>query len=84
MNASLDAAAKMGKKPIVFLHYPPVMGGRECPELMQVLCDRGIDTCYYGHVHGPGIRSAVHGEYGGVRFQLISADALHFCPFKIL
>lgn len=84
LNASLDAAAKMGKKPIVFLHYPPVVGGTECPELMQALRDRGIDTCYYGHIHGPGIRSAQNGEYGGIHFRLISADALHFCPFKIL
>ena len=84
LNASLDAAEKLGKKPLVFLHYPPVCNGQECPEMMQALRDRGIATCYYGHVHGPGIRTAVNGEYGGIHFHLISADALHFCPFKVL
>ena len=84
LHASLDAAEKMGKKPLVFLHYPPVAGGVECPEIMEALRERQIDTCYYGHIHGPGIRVAVDGEYGGIRFRLISADALRFCPLKIV
>ncbi|MBQ1210937.1 MAG: metallophosphoesterase [Clostridia bacterium] len=84
LHASLDAAEKLGRKPLVFLHYPPVCNGQECPEMMQALRDRGITTCYYGHVHGPGIRTAVNGEYSGIHFRLISADALRFCPFKVL
>lgn len=84
LNMSLDAAEKMGKKPLVFLHYPPVANGTECAELMQVLHDRQIERCYYGHIHGPGIRTALNGEYAGIQFRLISADAIHFCPFKIL
>ena len=84
LHTSLDAAEKLGRKPLVFLHYPPVCNGQECPEMMQALRDRGITTCYYGHVHGPGIRTAVNGEYSGIHFQLISADALRFCPFKVL
>ncbi|MBQ2939464.1 MAG: metallophosphoesterase [Clostridia bacterium] len=84
LKASLNAAIRLGRKPLVFLHYPPVCNGQECPELMQVLKDYAVTDCYYGHIHGPGIRTAVNGEYDGITFHLVSADALRFCPLKVL
>ena len=84
LNASLDAAVALGKEPIVFLHYPPVVNsGARCPEIMDVLCSRGIKRCYYGHLHGPSIRRAVQEEVDGVRFRLISCDAVQFAPVLI-
>mgnify|MGYP000476567614 FL=1 len=47
---------------------------------MRVLEDEGIRRCYYGHLHGPATRAAVTGEREGIRFSLISADYLSFCP----
>ena len=44
---------------------------------------QGIRRCYYGHIHGYGIRSAFNGEKEGIRLKLISADALSFAPLRI-
>ena len=43
----------------------------------------GIRTCYYGHLHGNAIRYAVQGEVDGIRYKLVSADGLRFCPYRI-
>lgn len=83
LQASIDAARATGLPPIVFLHYPPVFAGQECTEILEVLRRSGIRRCYYGHVHGPGIRRAVCGDYGGMALRLISADALGFMPLHV-
>ena len=44
----------------------------------------GVDTCYYGHLHGDAIRGAFNGVKNGVSYRLISADALSFRPVRIL
>ena len=48
-----------------------------------MLQEEGVRRCYYGHVHGQGIRLAFNGDYEGIRYQLVSADALHFCPAPV-
>ena len=84
LNASLDAAEKAGGKPVVFLHYPPVYDGMECREIMDVLEERGISDCYFGHIHGSAAaRRAPTGEYRGVRMHLISCDYLGFMPVLV-
>ena len=50
---------------------------------MNTLQQRGIKRCYYGHLHGNSLRFAVQGEQEGIRYKLISADGLQFCPYKI-
>ncbi|MGN0989610.1 MAG: metallophosphoesterase [Eubacteriales bacterium] len=76
------ASAKEGEK-TVFLHYPPVFADIRCDEIMDILLENGIKTCYYGHLHGPSHRLAVNGKREGIDFHLISADFLNFTPFKI-
>ena len=83
LQASIDAARAAGLPPVVFLHYPPVFAGQECTEILEVLRRNGIRRCYYGHVHGPGIRRAVCGDYERIVFKLISADALGFMPLHV-
>lgn len=83
LQASIDAARAAGLPPVVFLHYPPVFAGQECSEILEVLRRNGIRRCYYGHVHGPGIRRAVCGDYEGLSLKLISADALGFTPLHV-
>lgn len=83
LQASLNAALATGLEPIVFLHYPPLFDGRECEEILDVLRDSPVKRCYYGHVHGAGIRQAFQGDWQGIRFQLTSCDALSFCPLLI-
>jgi uncharacterized protein len=84
LNASIDAAEKTGKKPVVFLHYPPAYGGMECREIMDTLVKRGITDCYYGHIHGStAAKRSPMGEYKGVRMHLISCDYLGFMPLRV-
>lgn len=84
LNTSLDEAEKTGKKPIVFLHYPPVYDVMECREIMDVLVNRGVSECYFGHIHGiAAAKRTPAGEYRGVGMHLISCDYLGFMPFLV-
>lgn len=82
LRMSLDAA-EPGLEKLVFLHYPPVYTGTSAPEIVATLKEYGIKTCYYGHLHGNAIRYAVQGEVDGIRYKLVSADGLRFCPYRI-
>ncbi len=83
LRTSIKAAKQTGLEPVVFLHYPPLFDGRACEELTDVLRAEEIRRCYYGHVHGAGIRQAYEGEWEGITFRLTSCDALRFCPLLI-
>ena len=76
-------AAEPGKEKLVFLHYPPVYTGADAPEIVAVLKEYGVRRCFYAHLHGKAIRFAVQGEVDGIRYKLVSADGLQFCPYKI-
>ena len=76
-------AAEPGLEKLVFLHYPPVYTGTSAPEIVATLKEFGIRTCFYGHLHGNAIRFAVQGEVEGIRYKLVSADGLRFCPYRI-
>ena len=65
------------------MHYPPVYTGTSAPEIVATLRAYGIRTCYYGHLHGNAIRYAVQGDVDGIRYKLVSADGLRFCPYRI-
>ena len=76
-------AAEPGLEKLVFLHYPPVYTGTSAPEIVATLKAYGITRCYYGHLHGNAIRYAVQGDVDGIRYKLVSADGLRFCPYRI-
>ena len=82
LKMSLDAA-EPGLEKLVFLHYPPVYTGTSAPEIVATLKAYGIRNCYYGHLHGNAIRYAVQGDVDGIRYKLVSADGLKFCPYRI-
>lgn len=84
LRLSLDAGVKTGKEIIVFLHYPPIFGNSSCYEILEVLHQYGVKTCYYGHLHGASRRHAVGGVLDGVYYELISGDHLGFMPLQIL
>ncbi len=80
LRMSIAAAKELGGEPIVFLHYPPVHEGKVCNEIFDVLKEENIRRCYFGHLH-----AIQHGkfdtfEYEGIRFSLVAADFLSFCP----
>ncbi len=84
LRMSIEAALKLGGEPVVFLHYPPVFGGKECPEIMNVLLDYNIKYCYYGHIHGKKAGSlATVGNYRGIEFKMISCDQTGFRPIPV-
>ncbi len=84
LRASISEAQRLGGEAVAFLHYPPVQGGRECAEIMNVLTECGIKRCYYGHLHGKKNHAhAVTGLYKGIDFHLISCDYTQFKPIPI-
>lgn len=83
LETSIAAAEKTGLEPVVFLHYPPVCGGRVCNEIFDVIKSHKIKRVYYGHLHGAGAYAAVDGEFDGVALKLISCDKLGFVPILI-
>ena len=84
LRTSIRAAKDTGLRPVVFLHYPPRYADQVCEEILAVLEEEEITDCFYGHVHSNGIRLAVQGEIEGIRYRLISADALRFCPIPVI
>lgn len=83
LRLSLEAAAKTGLEPVVFLHYPPVYGDFVCGEILQVLQEYGVRRCCYGHLHGRAALRAVEGVSQGILFRLVSCDHLKFLPMRI-
>lgn len=81
LRMSLQAGGIAQK--IAFLHYPPVYPGGCAQPLVDILHEFGVQQCYYGHLHGKSIRGAIQREVDGIRYKLVSADGLHFCPYKI-
>lgn len=81
LETSLQAAGDREK--LVFLHYPPLYQGYQCPEILELLKRYGVSRCWYGHLHGASCRLARTGRWEGIEFSLISADHLEFNPKKI-
>ncbi len=80
LRASLKEAQKLGGEIIAFLHYPPISENQQCDEILSVLKEFPVKRCYFGHLHGfvPPQNALI--EYEGIRFSLVSADFLGFCP----
>ncbi len=67
---------------LVFLHFPPVWGDFVCREIVEVLSEYEIETCYFGHIHGIGGAPKIR-TYEGIRMILVAADHLGFAPMPI-
>lgn len=79
MEMSLERAMKLkAERLVVMCHYPPLgEGGAETP-LSALLSRYPVDDVVYGHLHGPSLRGAVNGLYGGIRYHCVSCDGLQF------
>ncbi len=80
IEMSLNEAERLEGEVICFLHYPPVMGEEKCDEIMNVLIKHNVKRCYFGHLHGNFSSFVNNSVVDGVKFSLISADFLEFCP----
>lgn len=68
----------------VLLHYPPLAAGAERSEFTDLLEAFGVDLCVYGHLHDRSKqRRAPGGVIRGVRYALVSCDALDFTPLLL-
>ena len=83
LRVSLEAGAKLGGEPVVFLHYPPLYEGYRCDPLVSVLQEFKVRRCYFGHLHGPARARAIEGGYQGIDYRLISADHIGFMPVRV-
>ena len=85
LRRSLDEARALGKKPIVFLHYPPYFDGYACEEMFALMREYGVQDCWYGHIHGAyAAKKAKISSYGGIRLHLIAGDQVAFRPQKVV
>ncbi len=85
LKRSIEVAEGKGGNPIVFLHYPPVYGDKESDEIINILVERNINKCYYGHIHGGKSSGKLKtGVYKGISLELIACDYLDFCPKLIV
>ena len=82
LETSLQAAGDRQK--LCFLHYPPRYRGYTCPEILSLLRQYGVRTCYYGHLHGDSHKLAQEGLWDGVNYRLVAADYVDFQPVQII
>ena len=82
LEMSLAAAKKMadGRPIVAMMHYPPLLPEHkaEGTDFTRLLSAYGVCRCVYGHLHGQSVQRGVRGDYGGVRYDLVSCDALGF------
>ena len=86
LKMSLDEAFKLrgeSNKPILlFFHFPPVWCDFVCREIVDVLHEYNIKTCYHGHIHGMyGVPRKT--QFEGIDFIMCAADHLLFTPLPV-
>ena len=84
MRLETSLAAGGDSEKLVFLHYPPRYNKYVCTEITELLAKYNVRKCYYGHIHGPGLRYAVEGTVEGVEYRMVSADYVDFKLVKIM
>lgn len=80
LQTSIKCGKETGKEMLVFLHYPPITQSAICQPFIDVLIQNNIKRCYYGHLHGESLKRAYTKEFEGIKFDVVSADYLKFCP----
>lgn len=65
---------------IVMLHYPPTNGKHEISGFIELLQEYHVKHCVYAHLHSDSIKGALPEEKWGIKFHLVSADAVDFTP----
>ncbi len=80
LQLSIEAAmAIKGDKPLVVMtHFPPLFEAEKSTPVTELLEQYPVHTVVYGHLHGAGIRAGFNGIWNGIRYQLVSCDALDF------
>ena len=88
LRLSLEEAKKLRDESgevlpiLVFLHFPPVWGEFVCREIVDVLHEFGVRTCYFGHIHGAYYAPRTT-TFEDIDFIFSSADYLNFTPLPV-
>jgi len=78
-----EAASRSPKRRVVAVHFPPLYANGLETAFSRTLEAWKPSVCVYGHLHGPGIAAGFVGEHGGVRYALVSCDAVGLAPVLI-
>lgn len=86
LEMSLQAAKALGPRRIIAcLHYPPTNDKHQGSALTDLLTKYQVETCVYGHLHGPDVfPKGLQGVLGGVTYRLVSLDYLEAKPLCLL
>ncbi len=85
LRLSLDEGMKLlheSGEIFLFMHFPPKFGEFVCPEIISVIREYPVKRVFFGHIHGK-YSVPSYEDYGGLRFELASADFLDFYPKKV-
>lgn len=85
LQISLAHAQKQasGQPLVVLMHFPPLLADGEETGFSQLLVQAGVSEVVYGHLHGNGIANGFVGVHQGVRYHLVSCDAIQFSPIRL-
>ena len=87
LEMSLKAArqAADGRPIVAMMHYPPLLPEHKASgtAFTKLLSAYGVSRCVYGHLHGQSIQRGINGVYDGVRYDLVSCDALGFAVKEV-
>ena len=87
LEMSLKAArqAANGRPIMAMMHYPPLLPEHKASgtAFTKLLSAYGVSRCVYGHLHGQSIQRGINGVYDGVRYDLVSCDALGFAVKEV-
>jgi predicted phosphohydrolase len=72
-----------GRPQVALMHFPPLLADGAETAFSRQLEEAGVTDVVYGHLHGAGIKNGFTGVHHGVRYHLVSCDAIGFSPLLI-
>lgn len=80
LEMAMQAAVKLNpdKPLVVMMHYPPLYDQMRDTPFTRLFAGYPVHTVVYGHLHGQAVHAGFCGEWEGVRYRLVSCDALGF------
>lgn len=84
LKLSLEGFNKSSKIRIGILHYPPLFINKQETGFTTLFSEYGAKEVVYGHLHGLSTKLGYNGNFNGVNYTLVSADAIDFKIKKII
>jgi hypothetical protein len=72
-----------GTRTWALVHYPPRYSDGRVTAAVPLLQAAGVSVCVYGHLHGKDLDYGFRGDADGIRYYLVSCDAIDFRPVLI-